>query len=78
MGIWSNNTCNPRIAIYNIEIGLKRELFSTNSGFQEDITSSSDLEFLKEKLENCLIMAYNNYVKSCWAYLITLNDLKLK
>ena len=57
MGIWSNNIYNPRIAIYNIEIGLKRELFSTNSGFQ-DITSSSDLEFLKEKLENCLIMAY--------------------
>ena len=58
MGIWSNNTYNPRIAIYNIEIGLKRELFSTNSGFQ-DITSSSDLEFLKEKLENCLIIAYD-------------------
>jgi hypothetical protein len=58
MATCSNSTYDPKTAIYNIEVGLKKEVLSTDSGIQ-DISSGSDLVFLLERLENCLTRAHD-------------------
>ena len=58
MATYSNSTYDPKTAIYNIEVGLEKEVLSTDSGIR-DISSGSDLVFLIERLENCLTRAYD-------------------
>jgi hypothetical protein len=57
-GICPSGTIKPRIVQYAIEVAVEKEVLGSDTRVY-NITEDSNLDFLEEKLENCMNTAYS-------------------
>jgi hypothetical protein len=57
-GICPSGTIKPRIMQYTIEVAVKKEVLGSDTRVY-NIAKDNNLDFLKEKLENCMNIAYS-------------------